>query len=154
MGVEIERKFLLKGDEWRKLADGTRYCQGYLSTVKERSVRVRTINDRAWLTIKGISQGVRRLEFQYEIPYSEACELLEKVCEQPLIDKKRFRILYQGFIWEVDEFYGANQGLILAEVELKSEEQFFSKPHWIGEEVSSDPRYFNASLIAHPCSQW
>jgi len=154
MGKEIERKFLVIGDEWRKLADGTSYRQGYLSTVKERTVRVRTIDDKGFLTIKGITVGATRLEYEYEIPALEAGELLEALCEKPIVEKHRYKIPYEGFIWEVDEFHGVNEGLIVAEIELPSEDQEFIKPEWIGEEVSGDPRYFNSNLIKHPFTQW
>jgi len=154
MGKEIERKYLVKGDSWRALATGTVYRQGYLSTVKERTVRVRTINDTGFLTIKGITRGVSRLEFEYEIPEADARQLLDELCEKPLVEKSRYKINYAGLTWEVDEFAGANEGLIVAEVELESEGQQIDLPEWIGEEVSGDPRYFNSNLIAHPYTRW
>jgi len=153
MGREIERKFLVNGDQWRNLAKGVHYRQGYLSSVKERAVRVRTIEDKAFLTIKGKSEGLARAEFEYEIPLEDAIALLE-LCEQPLIDKQRFKIRVAEHTWEVDEFYGANEGLIMAEVELESEDEDVELPNWIGEEVSHDPHYFNASLIKHPYCEW
>jgi len=154
MGIEIEKKFLLKNDDWRKLAQGKEYRQGYLSSVKERTVRIRTIEDTGYLTIKGVSQGASRAEYEYVIPVDEANAMLDTLCEKPLIEKKRFKISYQGFIWEIDEFYGVNQGLIMAEVELASETQPFAKPEWIGVEVTHDSRYFNANLVHHPFSKW
>ena len=154
MGKEIERKFLIKGDRWRALARGTRYRQGYLSTVKERTVRVRTIADRGYLTIKGVTEGISRVEFEYEIPVEDADILLDGLCERPLIEKDRYKIQHGGHTWEVDEFFGDNAGLILAEVELESEQQAYEKPEWIDREVSDDPRYFNANLIANPYSNW
>ena len=154
MGIEIEKKFLLKNDDWRKLAQGKEYRQGYLSSVKERTVRIRTIEDTGYLTIKGVSQGASRAEYEYVIPVDEANAMLDTLCEKPLIEKKRFKISYQGFIWEIDEFYGVNQGLIMAEVELASETQPFAKPEWIGVEVTQDSRYFNANLVHHPFSKW
>lgn len=154
MGIEIERKFLVKGDEWRKLADGILYRQGYLSTVKERTVRVRTIGKTGYLTIKGLTVGTTRLEFEYQIPFTESNEMLDKLCEKPIIEKYRHRIEYAGLFWEVDEFLGENEGLIFAEVELSSEDQEINKPDWIGAEVSSDPRYFNSNLISFPYSKW
>ncbi|MCP4043682.1 MAG: CYTH domain-containing protein [Gammaproteobacteria bacterium] len=154
MGKEIERKFLVKGDTWRELAEGTHYRQGYLSTVKERTVRVRTINDQGYLTVKGISKGIARAEYEYEIPLGDANAMLDDLCERPLIEKTRRKIQHAGFIWEVDEFSGENQGLIIAEVELKDENQAFEKPDWIGKEVSDDARYFNANLIRNPYSKW
>ena len=154
MGKEIERKFLVKGDTWRQLATGTSYRQGYLSTVKERTVRVRTINTKGYLTIKGITQGVSRVEYEYEIPFTEANEMLDNLCERPLVEKDRYKIKLDELVWEVDEFKGENNGLILAEVELQSENQEFKKPEWIGAEVSGDPRYFNSNLIKHPYTKW
>lgn len=154
MGKEIERKYLVKGDAWRKLATGTVYRQGYLSTVKERTVRVRTINDNGFLTIKGITKGISRLEFEYEIPEADARKLLDELCERPLIEKSRYKITYAGMVWEVDEFAGDNAGLVIAEVELETEDQQIDLPDWIGEEVSGDPRYFNSNLIAHPYTRW
>jgi len=154
MGKEIERKFLLVGEEWRKLAEGTVYRQGYLSTVKERTVRVRTIGDNGYLTVKGITIGATRLEYEYEISASDANEMLDELCEKPLIEKKRSKIEFGGLIWEVDEFFGENDGLVFAEVELDDENQEFEKPSWIGEEVTGDPRYFNSNLTKHPYSKW
>ncbi|HHJ53342.1 MAG TPA: CYTH domain-containing protein [Caldithrix abyssi] len=154
MGKEIERKYLVKGDSWKELARGVMYRQGYLSTVKERVVRVRTIDDKGYLTIKGISKGISRLEFEYEIPLEDANKMLDELCERPLIEKARYKIEYGGLVWEVDEFFGDNEGLILAEVELSDENQHIELPDWIGEEVSGDPRYFNSNLIKHPYKEW
>ena len=154
MGTEIERKFLVTGENWRKLAQGIKYRQGYLCTEKERTVRVRTIADKGYLTIKGKSNGISRLEYEYEIPLEEADELLDRLCRKPLIAKKRYTIALKGFIWEVDEFFDENNGLIVAEIELEYEEQPFSKPDWIGREVSDDIRYFNSSLIDLPYTRW
>lgn len=154
MPVEIERKFLIVDDSWRELAEGTAYRQGYLSTVKERTVRVRTIDDKGYLTVKGITIGATRAEYEYEIPAAEANEMLDTLCEQPIIEKKRYKIPRDGFTWEIDEFGGVNQGLIVAEIELEDENQEFSKPDWIGEEVTGDPRYFNSNLIANPYTAW
>ena len=154
MAKEIERKFLVAGEDWRALARGTRYRQGYLSTVKERTVRVRTIDDKGFLTVKGITVGATRSEYEYEIPAADADEMLDDLCEKPIIEKNRYKIPLGGVTWEVDEFLGVNDGLIVAEVELQSEDQSFPKPDWIGEEVTSDPKYFNANLIARPFSTW
>lgn len=154
MGKEIERKYLVTDDTWRKLAEGTHYKQGYLNSMKERVVRVRTIDETAFITVKGLTRGATRLEFEYPIPVKDAVTLLDELCEQPIIDKHRYKVDYDGLIWEIDEFHGENEGLIVAEVELESEDQQFDKPDWIGEEVSSDPRYFNSNLIAHPFSKW
>ncbi|MCA9732266.1 MAG: CYTH domain-containing protein [Deferribacteres bacterium] len=154
MGKEIERKFLVNGDAWRALAKGTVYRQGYLSTTKERVVRVRTIDEKGFLTIKGVTTGVTRAEFEYEIPTSDANLMLDNLCERPLIEKTRYKIELGGLVWEIDEFAGDNQGLIIAEVELQDEKQQFEKPEWIGEEVSGDPRYFNSNLIKYPFTKW
>jgi len=154
MGIEIERKFLLSADTWKEPAKGTYYRQGYLNSQKERTVRVRTIGDTGFLTIKGISVGATRMEYEYEIPVEDARVLLSELCEKPLIEKNRYKIEFAGFIWEVDEFFGENEGLIVAEIELESEGQQFEKPEWVGKEVSDDPRYFNSSLIKNPFSSW
>jgi len=154
MGKEIERKFLVKGDEWKKLGKGTVYRQGYLSTVKERVVRVRTIDDKGYLTIKGINRGATRLEYEYEIPLQDANEMLDELCERPLIEKTRYVVPYAGLKWEIDEFAGENEGLVFAEVELTDENQKIELPDWIGEEVTDDPRYFNSNLIKHPYTKW
>jgi len=153
MGKEIERKYLVLGDAWRALARGVRYRQGYLSTVKERTVRVRTVGDRGYLTVKGLTVGATRREFEYEIPADDTAALLE-MCEQPLVEKVRYTIPFGGLAWEVDEFEGVNQGLVVAECELSSEDQRIELPPWIGQEVTGDPRYFNSNLIAHPFSTW
>jgi len=153
MATEIERKFLVTGEAWKAVGAGTFFRQGYLSTYRERVVRVRTMGERAVLTIKGVSTGISRLEFEYEIPLDEADQLLE-LCEKPLIEKIRHRIEYRGLVWEVDEFHGVNEGLVVAECELESEEQKIEKPDWIGDEVTGDPRFFNANLVARPFSTW
>ncbi len=154
MGIEIEKKFLLTGQEWKKLAQGKTYRQGYLNSSKERSVRVRTIGDKGFMTIKGKSVGATRMEFEYEIPVQDAETILEKLCLKPTIHKKRYTMEVDGFTWEVDEFFGENEGLVVAEIELEHEDQAFTKPDWIGEEVTSDVRYFNANLSKHPYSEW
>jgi CYTH domain-containing protein len=154
MGKEIERKYLINDDSWRQGASGTTYRQGYLSTVKERTVRVRTIDDKGFLTIKGITIGATRREYEYEIPTADANEMLDELCEKPIIEKTRFKISHAGLTWEIDEFSGVNQGLIVAEVELESEDQNIDFPPWVGVEVSGDPRYFNSNLIAKPYANW
>jgi CYTH domain-containing protein len=154
MGTEIERKFLVTENSWRSLAAGVKYRQGYLNSAKERTVRVRTIDDKGFLTIKGITTGASRAEYEYEIPVGDADALLDDLCEKPLIEKNRYKIDFEGFVWEVDEFFGENKGLIVAEVELESEDQAFEKPGWIGEEVTGDPKYFNSNLINNPYLKW
>jgi adenylate cyclase len=154
MGKEIERKFLVKGDVWRSLATGTACRQGYLNSAKERTVRVRTIDDRAFLTIKGLTVGATRGEYEYEIPLADCNAMLDALAEKPIIEKKRYKVPLEGLTWEIDEFFGENDGLIVAEVELESKMQIFEKPEWVGEEVTADPRYFNSNLIKHPYSKW
>lgn len=153
MGREIERKFLVSGDGWRCAARSEVLRQGYLSTVKERTVRVRVAGDRGFLTVKGITIGATRAEYEYPIPAGEAAELLE-LCEQPIIEKTRHVVDHAGVRWEIDEFDGVNRGLVVAEVELEDEAAEVPLPDWIGAEVTDDPRYFNANLIAHPYSTW
>ena len=154
MGKEIERKFLVVGDAWRGLVPGTRYRQGYLSTVKERTVRVRVAGEKAFLTVKGLSVGATRAEFEYAIPPADAEAMLDALCERPIVEKIRYRIPFAGLTWEVDEFGGANAGLIVAELELTHEGQAFDRPDWIGREVTGEARYFNANLVARPYSTW
>lgn len=153
MALEIERKFLLKEGAWRN-EKGTKYRQGYLNSTKERTVRVRIINDDGFLTVKGVSRGAVRVEYEYEIPVAEAEAMLDDLCEKPLIEKMRYKIEFHGLVWEADEFFGENLGLLVAEVELESEDQSFVKPEWVGEEVTEDPKYYNANLIHHPYSKW
>jgi len=154
MGVEIERKFLVEGDAWRTLGESTLLRQGYLSTDATRTVRVRIDGERAFLTIKGKSVGASRGEWEYPIPVAEAAELLDTLCQQPLVEKVRHRIASGPHTWEVDEFLGANAGLVVAEIELALEDEAFEQPDWIGREVTGDARYFNSRLISHPYSEW
>ena len=154
MGVEIERKFLVGGDAWRTLGQATLLRQGYLSTDAARTVRVRIDGEQAFLTIKGKSVGASRGEWEYPIPVNEAAELLDGLCQQPLVEKVRRRIAVGPHTWEVDEFLGANAGLVVAEIELASEDEAFEKPDWLGREVTGDVRYFNSNLIRQPYSQW
>ncbi len=154
MGVEIERKFLLSGDAWRQQGKPVLLRQGYLCSDPVRTVRVRIEGDAGVLTIKSKGTGVSRGEWEYPIPLLEAQELLDTLCERPLVEKYRRRIAHAGFTWEVDEFLGENAGLVVAEIELPSEDTVFDKPDWIGREVSGDKRYYNSSLIRFPYSQW
>ncbi|CAG35446.1 CYTH domain-containing protein [Desulfotalea psychrophila] len=160
MAIEIEKKFLLTSDSWREGASGQIYSQGYLSKSPEKTVRVRITETGAYLTIKGrpaVKDGkisAAKLEFEYSIPKADAEELLKNLCSGPIIHKKRYCIEYRGFTWEVDEFFGENEGLLMAEIELEAEDQEFDLPPWIGEEVTSDKRYYNASLSEYPYSQW
>ena len=154
MAKEIERKFLVKGDAWRALAKGTTYRQGYLKSAKERTVRVRMAEDKAFLTIKGLTVGATRAEYEYEIPFDEGKAMLDALAEKPLIEKKRCKIPAGDLMWKIDEFLGDNAGLVAAEVELKSEDQAFERPVWLGDEVTGDPRYYNANLIKKPFTRW
>jgi len=156
MAQEIERKFLVKGDFKPFVTKQTRIIQGYLSSVPERTVRVRIKGDKGYLTIKGIGNksGASRFEWEKEIPVEEAKQLLE-ICEPGVIDKTRYIVPEKsGLKFEVDEFYGENEGLTLAEIELPSEDHPFEKPEWLGEEVTGDVRYFNSMLMKNPYSKW
>lgn len=155
MAQEIERKFLVKG-EFKNLAKKeTRITQGYLSSVPERTVRVRVKGEKGFITIKGIGNesGASRYEWEKEIPTEEVKELL-KICEPGVIDKTRFLVEAGEHTYEVDEFYGENQGLIVAEVELNSEDEKFEKPEWLGEEVTGDVKYYNSMLMKNPYTKW
>jgi len=154
MGTEIERKFLVRGDAWRSRAEGEPYRQGYLSVDPERTVRVRVAGTRGDLTVKGKSAGLARDEFEVPLPLADAHELLDRLCLRPLIEKVRYRVEHEGHVWEVDEFAGENQGLVLAEVELASPDEAVELPAWAGQEVSDDPRYYNANLVHHPFGTW
>ena len=155
MGLEIERKFLVTGDGWRKGARRSRLSQGYLLAEKGKSVRVRLEDGRGTVTIKGPSRGgAGRAEYEYAIPAKDARELLRRLCEKPLIEKTRWRVRHKGLLWEVDEFAGANRGLIVAEVELRRARQAVALPPWVGREVTSEPRYLNANLFKRPYKNW
>ncbi len=154
MGLEIERKFLVTGDAWRAGGRPVLLRQGYLSSQAERVVRVRIEDDRAMLTIKGPNVGASRGEWEYPIPLADAEHMLAHLCETPLIEKYRTRVVFAGMTWEVDEFLGANAGLVVAEIELESEQQAFERPDWVGQEVTDQRRYYNSCLIKQPYSQW
>lgn len=155
MAQEIERKFLVKGDFKPESEKATRITQGYLSSVPERTVRVRIKGEKGFITIKGIgsASGAARYEWEMEIPVSEVDELL-KICEPGVIDKTRYEIRKGKHTFEVDEFYGENSGLTVAEIELSSEDEDFEKPSWLGEEVTGDSRYYNSMLMKNPFSKW
>lgn len=154
MGKEIERKFLISNDSWKTEVSETNYIsQGYLNSSKDRTVRVRITNEKAWITIKSKNIGATRSEFEYEIPLEDAKELLT-LCEKPLITKHRNIIKHGEHIWELDVFHENNEGLIIAEIELNSEEETFIKPNWAGKEVTNDARYYNSNLAIHPFSEW
>ena len=152
MAKEIERKFLVK-DSWQPQSAGIKIAQGYLSTVPERTVRVRIKGEKGYLTIKGKNVGVSRAEYEYEIPRQDAEEMLQ-LAEQPILVKTRYLEQQGEFTWEVDVFSGENQGLVVAEIELPAEDAEFSRPAWLGQEVSGDVRYYNANLIKCPFSLW
>jgi CYTH domain-containing protein len=154
MGVEIERKFLPANEGWRGQGTPTLMRQGYLVADPVRTVRVRIEGERAVLTIKGKSEGASRGEWEYEIPVADAAELLDRLCEGPLVEKLRHRIPHGKHVWEVDEFRGNNAGLVVAEIELGSEDEAFEKPDWIGQEVTGDVRYYNSQLMRKPYSEW
>lgn len=154
MAKEIERKFLVKNLSWKTQAEGILYRQGYLSSVKERTVRVRIINDKAYMTIKGANSGITRLEYEYEIPFADASIMLDQLVERPIIEKYRYQIQQGSLTWEIDEFLGDNTGLIVAEIELQDEHQTFDHPDWLGQEVSDDSRYYNSNLVLNPYKTW
>jgi CYTH domain-containing protein len=154
VGKEVERKYRVSGEAWRALGRGTHYRQGYLNSNKERTVRIRSTGEKAYITIKGITVGATRAEYEYEIPVADADAIIDTLAERPIIEKRRYEIAYGGVIVQVDEFLGENTGLVVAEVELEREDQVFEKPVWLGDEVTSDPRYYNANLVRHPYSKW
>jgi len=155
MGIEIERKFLVVGDGWRdQVEDEIRLVQGYLTEDARTTVRVRIRGETAYLTIKGATQGISRLEFEYPIPVADAETLLRELAVSPLIEKIRYRVRHGGHLWELDVFAGANAGLVLAELELETVDEVFARPDWLGAEVSDDPRYFNVNLAQWPYSDW
>ncbi|BCU07128.1 CYTH domain-containing protein [Allochromatium tepidum] len=155
MAIEIERKFLVVGEGWRdRVGDATRLVQGYLTEDARTTVRVRIRGETAWLTLKGASRGISRLEFEYPIPVDDAETLLRELAVSPLIEKTRYRVPHAGHLWELDVFAGANAGLVLAELELERVDEAFERPDWLGAEVSDDPRYFNVNLARHPYRDW
>ena len=154
MGKEIERKYLVKLEAWKPQGEGIHFKQGYLNSQKERVVRVRIEGTKAKLTIKGLTTGVTRSEFEYSVPVEDAALLLDNLCEQPLIDKHRHKEVHFGKTWEIDVFHGLNEGLVVAEIELGSEDEKITLPDWVAEEVSSDPRYFNSNLLKNPFTSW
>ncbi len=154
MGKEIERKYLVRPGAWTPQGTGTHFKQGYLNSQKERVVRVRIEGTTAKLTIKGITTGATRSEFEYPLPLGDAEVLLDQLCEQPLIDKHRHVEQHAGRTWEIDVFHGDNEGLVVAEVELAAESDAIELPPWAGEEVTHDPRYFNSNLLRSPYRTW
>ena len=155
MGTEIERKFLLQSDDWRnEVQSSTRLIQGYLVRGDNMAIRVRIKGESAEINIKQTRDGISRLEYEYEIPLDDAQEILDQVALKPLIDKTRHHVVHGKHLWEIDEFYGDNAGLLVAEIELDSADEAFERPAWLGEEVSLDQRYYNSNLSKQPYTQW
>jgi adenylate cyclase len=155
MATEIERKFLVSDDSWRaESINSIDIVQGYLANTERGSIRVRVSGNEANLNIKSMTLGVTRSEYDYAIPAGEARAMLRDLCMKPLIEKTRHYVRHNGHTWEIDEFYGDNAGLVVAELELEHQDEAFDPPPWLGREVSDDPRYYNVSLIEHPYSGW
>ena len=152
MAIEIERKFLVTSNDWR-INEPVQIRQGYLNRDPDRTVRVRTAGNQAWITVKGRTTGSVRSEFEYPIPLNDADALL-LLCERPLLEKRRYHFEHDGRTWEVDEFLGENEGLVVAEIELDTPDAEFSMPLWIGVEVTHDSRYFNSNLSVNPFTTW
>lgn len=154
MAIEIERKFLLKNSDWRnQTSKEIEIKQGYLNSNKNRTVRIRVKGNIGLMTVKGKTINASRKEFEYQVPLEDAKEMLQ-LCEQPIIEKIRFEIQHNQKVWEIDEFIGINEGLIIAEIELDDEDEMFELPSWIGAEVTLDPKYYNSNLVENPYSQW
>ena len=155
MAYEIERKFLVINDDWKsQVSNSAYYRQAYLDGNDRSSVRVRIADSQAWLNIKSATLGIQRTEYEYEIPVSDAGEMIANLCQGAAIEKWRHFVPHAGHVWEIDVFEGANQGLVVAEIELDDVAESFEKPPWIGAEVSDDPRYYNVCLVEHPYSDW
>jgi len=155
MGTEIERKFLVINDNWRSsVTKSSHYTQGYFATNDKCSIRIRISDDKAELNIKSATLGISRSEYNYTIPLADAEEMLNKLCIRPLIEKTRFHVEYENHLWEIDEFTGDNEGLVVAEIELDTTETEFTKPAWVGDEVSNDVRYYNVCLVEKPFTTW
>ncbi len=155
MSLEIERKFLVDHEKWRQAMKptGAHYRQGYLLNDDQRTIRVRVTDHQGFITLKGATTGITRKEYEYKIPVEDGNELLDGFARSE-IEKIRYRIDFAGKLWEVDEFLGDNEGLIMAEIELKSETEEFEKPAWVTVEVSNDDRYYNSYLSTHPYKKW
>ncbi len=154
MGIEIERKFLIDTNKLPPLTNGYTIKQGYIQTADHTTVRVRIRNQDAFLTIKGKSVGASRLEFEYPIPLQDANDMLNALCQSSVINKTRYLVEHEEHTWEVDVFEGSNKGLVVAEVELESEDEAFTLPSWITKDVTDDIRYFNSNLVENPYSNW
>ncbi|WP_024831422.1 CYTH domain-containing protein [Ruminiclostridium josui] len=154
MSIEIEKKFLVKSDDYKACAKPVLFRQGYLSTSIGRTVRVRRYDDKGYITVKGKTNHCTRLEYEYCIPTDDADNMLDNLCLQPIIEKVRHFLVYKGHEWIVDEFLGANKGLVVAEIELNNEKDSFEKPDWLGKEITSDVRYYNSNLVNNPYNTW
>ncbi len=155
MGIEIERKFLLKNENWKQaVSSSARIKQGYLAGSDKSSVRIRIEGDKANINIKSMTLAITRQEYEYSIPMADAEKLLQDLCEQPQIEKTRYIVEHEDHKWEIDVFAGDNNGLIVAEIELQDENEIFAIPEWIGDEVSEQLKYYNVNLIKYPFSSW
>ena len=154
MAIEIESKFLVTSSSFKELAEAHTIKQGYICSEEDRVVRVRVYDQKAYITIKNATVGFARNEFEYPIPVSDAELMLNCVCQQPIIDKTRYVLNYQGHVWEVDECHGGDEGLIVAEIELERADETFELPPFVGSEVTNDSRYYNACLFKHPYTSW
>ncbi|MBN2701589.1 MAG: CYTH domain-containing protein [Methylothermaceae bacterium] len=155
MALEIERKFLIRNDSWQaEVSRSMSIRQGYLNQAKACSVRVRSADRQGWLNVKSVTIGARRYEYEYEIPYRDAEEMLDTLCRKPLIEKVRHFVPAGDHLWEIDVFEGDNAGLIVAEIELTHPDDEFPKPQWVGQEVTDDPRYYNTQLAQNPFKAW
>ena len=155
MAIEVEHKFLLANNDWRQhIQQSIKYRQGYLSSIPNCSVRIRISDHQAWINIKSATIGNQRHEYEYQIPQGDANEILDNLCRKPLIEKTRHFITDHNHVWEIDEFEGANKGLIVAEIELETSDTPFTKPSWVGKEVTHDLRYYNNNLALYPYSEW
>lgn len=155
MSIEIERKFLVNKNLWEKISKPSPevYRQGYITKENSTVIRVRIVGENSFLTIKSRNKNFSRIEFEYQIPYNDAIFMLNNICFGEII-KKRYKLEYKGKIWEIDEFLGLNEGLLLAEIELLSEEEVFEKPEWVDKEVTYDDRYYNSYLAVYPYTTW
>lgn len=153
MPLEIERKFLVDTAKWNPSVQGKRLVQAYLSIEPNPTVRIRIAGEKAFVTIKGRTKSISRPEFEYEIPEADAQEMMKLAISNP-VEKTRYKVMHEGFLWEVDVFSGRNEGLVLAEIELESEDQMFPCPEWLLNEVSGDRKYYNSYLSEHPFQEW
>ena len=155
MAIEIERKFLLASDDWRRdIERSIDMRQGYFCNTDRASLRVRIEDERARIGIKSMTHAIRRIEYDYPVPVEEAEVMLERMCQPSIVLKTRHLVRHAGHLWEIDEFHGDNAGLIVAEIELQDENEVFERPAWLGREVSDDPRYLNFALARHPFCEW